>query len=81
MQTITLEQAQRQLPSLVAALETGEVFIITNDGRQVGQLLPVASDSVEADEVDGLFEQVRQVSRLDGLTISESIDEGRKQVT
>lgn len=74
MQTITLEQAQQQLPSLVAALETGEQFVITDGGRRVGQLSPVAD---VPDTVDALFEQARRHSRLDGVTIRELIDEGR----
>lgn len=74
MQTITLEQAQQQLPSLVAALEAGERFVITDGGRRVGQLSPVVD---AADDVDTLFEQARRESRLDGLTIREMIDEGR----
>lgn len=77
MQTITLEQAQSQLPSLVAALETGERFVITSGGRQVGQLVPLAGAAPEADDVDVLFEQVRRLSHLDGLTIREFINEGR----
>jgi len=74
MRTVTLEQAQEQLPSLVAALETGERFVITEGGRHVGQLLPVAGGADATDEVDALFEQVRRVSRLDGLTIRELLD-------
>jgi prevent-host-death family protein len=40
MSTITLEEAQVQLPELVEKLTAGEEVIITRDGKPVGRLLP-----------------------------------------
>jgi prevent-host-death family protein len=40
MSTITVEEAQAQLPELLARLNSGEEVVITRKGKRVAQLLP-----------------------------------------
>jgi antitoxin (DNA-binding transcriptional repressor) of toxin-antitoxin stability system len=40
MSTLTLEEAQAQLPQLLDDLTPGEEVVITRDGKPVGRLLP-----------------------------------------
>jgi prevent-host-death family protein len=42
MTTVTLEEAQAQLPELVDKLRPGESVLITRQDRPVAQLVPVA---------------------------------------
>lgn len=40
MSTLTVEEAQAQLPHLLDELTAGEEVVITKDGKPVGRLLP-----------------------------------------
>ena len=41
MSTVTIEEAQAQLPALIEALVLGEAVIITRDQQPVAQLVPL----------------------------------------
>jgi antitoxin (DNA-binding transcriptional repressor) of toxin-antitoxin stability system len=41
--TITIEEAQRKLPELIAGLKPGDELIITAGARPVAQVLPLAA--------------------------------------
>lgn len=44
MTTVTLEQAQAQLPDLIDKLAEGEEVVITRDDRPVAQLIPAPKE-------------------------------------
>lgn len=83
MRTVTVAQAQQQLPSLLAALGEGEAFVITDGGRRVGQLLPLTDEGVQRRLSGQAFldrlDEIARGNRLQGLSILDLRDEGRRQ--
>jgi antitoxin (DNA-binding transcriptional repressor) of toxin-antitoxin stability system len=43
MTTVSVDEAQHDLPSLVARVEQGETIVLERDGKAVGQLGPIAT--------------------------------------
>jgi len=71
-----------QLEQLVSEAEQGESIVLTRDGVPVASIVPRATRS-EADRARALkaVEDIRRLSRgqsLDGLSIKDLINEGRK---
>ncbi|MCB8876349.1 type II toxin-antitoxin system Phd/YefM family antitoxin [Acidisoma silvae] len=69
-----------QIQDLLTRVEQGEAVTITRDGKPVARLVPLPPpfdrDKAKA-AADGLREMSKGV-RLNGLTIRELIDEGRR---
>ena len=79
MKTVGSYEAKTHLPRLLDEVEQGERITITKHGRPVAILVP--PDTAPAIDVDELMEQMRKFregNRLDGLSIRELIDEGRR---
>ena len=76
MNKIPLSEAELRLVELV---DSGEAVTITRDGVPVARLVPIpARDQAEVDKaVEGL-RRLAEGNRLDGLTIKELRDEGRR---
>jgi prevent-host-death family protein len=79
MKTVGSYEAKTHLPRLLDQVAQGERITITKHGVPVAQLVPVG-DPRQADIASTVekIKQFRKGKRLDGLTIRELIDEGRR---
>ena len=80
MDTIGSYEAKTHLPSLLDRVAKGEQITITRHGVPVAMLIPVPSDTPQCDPrtvVEELLE-FRERHTLDGLSIREMIEEGRR---
>lgn len=79
MTEVGLFEAKTHLSKLVERVEQGEEITLTRHGRAVAKLVP--APEARAALVDDLmlrFAELRKKQRLDGITIRELIDEGRR---
>ncbi len=79
MRTIGAYEAKTHLPRLLDEVEKGERITITKHGRVVAVLVP--PDAASARDIEAVlarFREFRKGNRLNGLTIRELIDEGRR---
>jgi prevent-host-death family protein len=71
-------EAKTTLPRLLEDVEHGETVTITRHGKPVARLVPIRRPRRStADVIEDILE-LRKGNRLDGLTIRELIDEGRR---
>ena len=79
MRSIGAYEAKTHLPRLLDEVADGEVITITKHGQPVALLVPVTKPTslLTHDAIAGLRE-FRARHRLDGVTIRELIDEGRR---
>lgn len=73
-------EAKTRLSELLRRVERGEKFTITQRGRAVANLVPVAGEH-EASRVADAVEALRKCSRIEGVSgdeVLEWIREGRK---
>ena len=79
MRTIGAYEAKTHLPRLLDEVEKGERITITKHGRPVAVLVPPGPvGAADADEMLRRFRELRRGNRLNGLSIRELIDEGRR---
>ena len=79
MRTIGAYEAKTHLPRLLDEVEKGERITITKHGRPVAVLVPPgAAPATDADELMERMREFRKGNRLNGLTIRELIEEGRR---
>lgn len=79
MRTIGAYEAKTHLPRLLDDVENGERITITKHGRPVAILVPPGSATPEdADELMRWMRAFRKGRRLEGVTIRELIDDGRR---
>jgi prevent-host-death family protein len=72
-------EAKTHLPRLLDEVEKGERITITKHGRPVAMLVPPgALGPADASDLLARIRAFRKGNRLDGLTIRELIDEGRR---
>ncbi|HET8784224.1 MAG TPA: type II toxin-antitoxin system prevent-host-death family antitoxin [Candidatus Limnocylindrales bacterium] len=79
MRTIGSYEAKTHLPRLLDEVEKGERITITKHGRPVAVLIPPGPGG--AADIEGMlrrFRELRRGNRLNGLSIRELIDEGRR---
>jgi len=77
--TIGAFEAKNRLSELLQLVENGQEVTITRHGKPVARLVP--ADDVGRDKVKEALEwlkRTRKERKLDGLTIKELINEGRK---
>lgn len=86
MDAITEHDAVENIQALIARVEHGEEVIITRDGKPVAKIVGVENDDPLLDAarrarqkaaVEGIRELGARV-RLDGLSIRQLIEEGRR---
>lgn len=77
MKTVGMFEAKNRLSELVSDfVEKGEPVTLTRNGRPVAQLVPIQDDRAEA---RAAMEWILSRNwRLDGLSIREMIEEGRR---
>jgi len=79
MKSVGAYEAKTHLPRLLDEVEKGERITITKHGRPVAVLVP--PDSAPERDVDAIMARIREFrkgNRLDGLSIKELINEGRR---
>lgn len=72
-------EAKTNLSGLLRRVEAGERFVITKHGRAVAELIAYRPDDPDKAQVaiDDL-RAFRKTRRLDGLSVREMIEEGRR---
>lgn len=79
MRMIGAFEAKNRLSELLQAVENGEEVTITRHGRPVARLVPVGqSDREKVREAIAWLKEFRKHHSLDGLSIKDLINEGRK---
>ena len=79
MRSIGAYEAKTHLPRLLDEVAKGERITITKHGVPVAVLVPPGSaGSTDVEAMMRRFRKLRRGNRLDGLSIRELIDEGRR---
>jgi prevent-host-death family protein len=78
MKQVGVYEAKTQLPRLLDSVERGETITITRHGKAVARLVPVRANRMTVEEAIQAMRAFREEHSLDGLTIKELIEEGRK---
>jgi prevent-host-death family protein len=80
MKRLGAYEAKTNLSRLLDEVERGESYAITKHGRIVAHIVPpVGSHELTVDQaIDGL-RRFRQGHRLNGISIRELIEEGRRR--
>ena len=80
MRTVGAYEAKTHLSSLLDEVAKGEKITITKHGVPVAVLTPAPNkpQMTVAEAIAGIRELRKEVKPLDGLTIREMIDEGRR---
>jgi prevent-host-death family protein len=79
MRTIGAYEAKTHLPRLLDEVAAGDSITITKHGVPVAVLVPARPQTgLSIEEAIREFRTIRSRSPLDGLTIRELIDEGRR---
>ena len=79
MITIGLSEAGSQLPKLVDRVAQGELITITKQGIPVARIVPVPNqNNSDLARVIQDIKEYRKGRRLEGLSIREMIEEGRR---
>ena len=79
MSEIGVFEAKTHLPKLLQRVQSGERFIITRHNRPVAELIPYRPrDREKIREAIAAMKMFQQEHSLDGLSVRELIDEGRK---
>lgn len=81
MKTVGSYEAKTHLPRLLDEVANGETITITKHGKPVAQLVPPAGKPRR--DVDAVIDDIREFREreritLDGISIRELIDEGRR---
>jgi prevent-host-death family protein len=79
MKTVGAYEAKTHLPRLLEEVEGGEEITITKRGRAVAKLVPVTEhEPMTTEQVLDALREFRRGKMLDGVTIRELIEEGRR---
>ena len=75
-------EAKTHLPWLLDRVEHGETIVITRHGKPVARLVPATAEKARPDVRQAVAEMLayrdRQGPTLDGLSVRDLIDEGRR---
>jgi prevent-host-death family protein len=75
-------EAKTHLPQLLDRVEHGETIVITRHGRPVARLVPATAEKARPDVRQAVEEMLayrdRQGPTLDGLSVRDLINEGRR---
>lgn len=79
MRRVGAYEAKTHLPRLLDEVAAGERVTITKHGRPVARLVPAREPRTGAAAAAASLIAFRRAHRLDGVSIRELIDEGRKR--
>ena len=72
-------EAKTHLPELLKRVEKGETILITRRGEPIAMLVPPPRESArDVQEVIEEMKALRRGNRLDGISIRELIEGGRR---
>jgi prevent-host-death family protein len=76
---VGMYEAKTRFASLIERVQKGEEITITKHGAPVAKISPIESSSqLSAKEIIAAMRETRKQCRLDGLSIREMIEEGRR---
>jgi prevent-host-death family protein len=78
MKQVGVYEAKTQLPRLLDEVEQGETITITRYGRPIARIVPLRGRRRTVKEAIEAMEEFRRGHTLDGLTVRELIEEGRR---
>ena len=78
MQEIGSYEAKTHLPSLLNRVAKGEEIVITKHGNPVAMLVPFVGKKHSLKTIIDEIKQFRQKHKLNGLSIKQMIEEGRR---
>jgi prevent-host-death family protein len=78
MRSIGADEARSQFYRLLAEAAAGEVVTITKWGTPVARLVAIDKTTPDVDDVRREMRAFRKDHRLDGISIRELIDHGRR---
>jgi prevent-host-death family protein len=78
MQTVGAYEAKTHLSRLLTDVAAGETVTITKHGHPIARLVPVDSTPGDADTLMAAIRAARHGVRLEGLSVREAINEGRR---
>jgi prevent-host-death family protein len=79
MRSVGAYEAKTHLPRLLEEVQKGEIITITKHGVPVARLVPVeGAQRRSVKEIIAELREFRRGNRLDGITIRELIEEGRR---
>ncbi len=79
MKSVGAYEAKTKLPELLAAVARGETIIITRHGVPIARLVPATNgQEISARQAIEELKRLRKGRRLQGVTIRELIEEGRR---
>lgn len=78
MKTVGVYDAKTHLASLLEEVERGETITITRHGRPIAELVPLRGPQRTGEDYVRVFRELRRGVRLDGLSIRDLIEEGRR---
>ncbi|MBU6428083.1 MAG: type II toxin-antitoxin system prevent-host-death family antitoxin [Cyanobacteria bacterium REEB65] len=79
MKSVGSYEAKTHLPRLLETVSQGETITITKHGVPVAQLVPFDKTRRKSpQDVVARFRELASRNRLDGLSIRDLIDEGRR---
>jgi prevent-host-death family protein len=79
MRQVGVSEAKTQLSRLLDEVGRGETITITRHGRPVARLTPVGGQRRGVAEAIDALRESRKGNRLEGVTVRELIDEGRRR--
>jgi prevent-host-death family protein len=78
MKEVGVYDAKTHLPRLLEEVEAGETITITRHGKPVARLVPVERRRRNVEETIEALHAFRKRHPLDGITVKDLIEEGRK---
>jgi prevent-host-death family protein len=79
MSSIATTEAPAQFESLIERVEHGEEITITRGGAPIAKLIPISRESGRPiKDVIAEMREIQKHGRLDGLSVREMIEEGRR---
>ncbi len=78
MTTVGVYEAKTHLPKLLDRVVKGERITITRHGVPIAELVPAARPRMTPEEAIAAIREFRRGRRLEGITIKELIEEGRR---
>lgn len=78
MKSVGVYDAKTHFAKLLDEVERGETVVITRHGRPVARLIPMKDSPRTVDETIAAIREFSRGRKLEGITIRELIDEGRR---
>jgi prevent-host-death family protein len=78
MRQVGVYDAKTRLARLLDEVEAGETIEITRHGKPIARLTPIGIPKRDIEEAIARLRELRKGVRLDGLSIKDLINEGRK---